>query len=42
MQPETYNDEPFPAGAYGNVTNTFTFLLEFIKKQSWGENHGTS
>jgi len=31
MKPETYNNEPFPTGAYGNVTNVFTFLLKCNK-----------
>jgi hypothetical protein len=31
MEPEEYNNQTFPTGAYGNITNTFTILLECIK-----------
>ena len=36
MEPVVYNNQAFPAGAHGNITNTFTFLLEFNKQQSCG------
>jgi len=31
MEPEKYNNQFFPTGAYGNITNSFIFLLECIK-----------
>jgi len=27
MEPVQYNNEPFPEGAYGNITNIFTHFI---------------
>jgi solute carrier family 6 amino acid transporter-like protein 5/7/9/14 len=27
IEPETYNNRPFPTGAYGKITNPFIFFI---------------
>jgi len=27
MEPEEYNNQPFPTSAYGNITNIFTLFI---------------
>jgi hypothetical protein len=27
MEPQTYNNQAFPTGAYGNITNNFTLYI---------------
>jgi solute carrier family 6 amino acid transporter-like protein 5/7/9/14 len=30
MEPLEYNNQPFPTGAYGNITNGFTFFIRML------------